>query len=230
MREAAFNFLEQNKVLHIAMLEGLRKDEAEILAASEQGVLLRDKDSGICMLSVSDLEYGRQLIENLAQCYQMVVCQEELIEPVQRKFGFTEIFRCKKVVYLKAEMPELHTDLAIIRPDAEHLQKIKDVYHTIPEAEVDEIHRRGNLFCAFHHGEFVGYAGNHLDGSIGLLEIFEPYQGRGFGEALEIFMIRHVMNKGDIPYGEIVLGNEVSAKLQEKLGFETSKETITWIL
>ena len=43
-------------------------------------------------------------------------------------------------------------------------------------------------------------------------------------------MIRHVMQKGDIPYGEIVLGNEVSTKLQEKLGFETSEETITWLL
>ena len=230
MKETAYSFLNQNKVLHMAMLEGLRKDEAEILAASEKGVLLRDKASGICMISVADLDYGRQLIDELDACYQMVVCQEELNDYIMKKFGFTEVFSCKKVVYFKEEMPGLNTELNIIEPDEEYLQKIKAVYHTIPPEEVDEIHRRGNLFCAFHNGEFVGYAGNHLDGSIGLLEIFEPYQGNGFGEQLEIFMIRHVMKKGDIPYGEIVLGNEVSTKLQGKLGFETSKETITWLL
>lgn len=230
MKQIAYEFLNQNKVLHMAMLEGLRKDEAEILAASEKGVLLRDKASGICMISASDLDYGRQLIDGLDTCYQMVVCQEELNEYIMQKYGFTEVFSCKKVVYFKEEMPELNTDLKIVEPDEEYLQKIKDVYHTIPPEEVDEIRRRGNLFCAFHDGVFVGYAGNHLDGSIGLLEIFEPYQGNGFGEQLEIFMIRHVMQKGDVPYGEIVLGNEVSTKLQEKLGFETSKETITWLL
>jgi len=230
MKETAYEFLNQNKVLHMAMLEGIRKDEVEYLAADERGVLLRDKASGICMISVSDLDYGRQLIDELDTCYQMVTCQEELIDYIMAKYGFTEIFSCKKVVYLKKEKPELKTELTIIEPDAEYLQKIKDVYHTIPPEEVDEIHRRGNLFCAFHNGDFVGYAGNHLDGSIGLLEIFEPYQGNGFGEQLEIFMIHHVMDKGDIPYGEIVLGNTVSANLQDKLGFETSKETITWLL
>lgn len=230
MKEKAIAFLEKDRVLHIAMLEGIRKDEVEYLAADERGVLLRDKASGICMISVADLEYGRQLVDQLESCYQMVVCQEELVDYIMKRYGFTEIFSCKKVVYFKSEKPELKTDLQIVRPDAEYLQKIKDVYHTIPPEEVDEIHRRGNLFCAFCDGEFVGYAGNHLDGSIGLLEIFEPYQGRGFGEQLEIFMIHHVMDKGDIPYGEIVLGNTVSSNLQDKLGFETSKETITWLL
>lgn len=230
MKTKALEYLQKKPVLHIAMIAGIETDTAEILASDPRGVLLQDKESGICMMSVSDLQYGCQLIEELEQCYQMVVCQEELIEPVQMKFGFTEIFRCKKVAYLKKERPVLDTCLEIIRPDEAYLQKIKDVYHTIPEAEVDEIHRRGNLFCAFFENEFVGYAGNHLDGSIGLLEIFEPYQGKGFGEQLEIFMMHHVMDKGGIPYGEIVLGNEISARLQEKLGFETSKETITWLL
>ena len=43
-------------------------------------------------------------------------------------------------------------------------------------------------------------------------------------------MINYILEKGDTPYGEIVIGNEASAKLQKKLGFEISKETITWLL
>lgn len=230
MKELALAFLEKNPILHIAMLEGIRKDEVEYVAVDDRGVLLRDKDSGICMMSVSDFDFGRQLIDELDSCYQMVSCQEELNDLIIAKFGFTDIFSCKKVVYTSKEMPELQTELDIIPPDDEYLQKIKDVYHTIPPEEVDEIRRRGNLFCAFYKGAFVGYAGNHLDGSIGLLEIFAPYQGRGFGEQLEIFMIRHVLSKGDIPYGEIVLGNDVSTKLQQKLGFVESEEVITWLL
>ena len=125
---------------------------------------------------------------------------------------------------------ELITDLDIVRPSEEILQKIKENYHTIPEEEIDEINRRGNLFAAFYQGNFVGFSGNHLEGSLGLLEIFPEYQGRGFGEQLERFMVNYILDKGDTPYGEIVLGNEVSASLQRKLGFQISEETITWLL
>jgi len=38
------------------------------------------------------------------------------------------------------------------------------------------------------------------------------------------------MEKGDVPYGEIVLGNVPSENLQKKLGFEISEEVISWLL
>ena len=113
MKEKALAFLESNRLLHIAMLEGIRKDEVEYLAAEPRGVLLRDKASGICMMSVADLDFGKKLVDDLEECYQMVVCQEELVDYIQKRYGYTDIFSCKKAVYFKKEKPELNTELDI---------------------------------------------------------------------------------------------------------------------
>lgn len=230
MRTKAIAYLEKNHLLHIAMLELLRHESGEILAAEPGGVLLLDRSSDIYMLSAEDRALGKQLLDEIGSCSQIVVCQEDLAAYAEEKFGLHNTFVCHKVAYFREEKPELATELDIRRPDPFYVGKIKAVYHTIPEAEVDEIQRRGNLFCAFCDGQFVGFSGRHLDGSLGLLEIFEPYQGRGFGEQLERFMIRYIIEQGDIPYGEIVEGNTASENLQRKLGFEISEEIITWLL
>lgn len=230
MKDKAIQYLEKNRLLHIAMLESIRRGTAEFLDASEDGVLLLDQSSNVHMLAAASLEKGKDLIDCITDCYQLVLCQEELVPYASEKFGLYTFFPCKKVARFSKEKVELKTDLRIERANAEYITKIKEVYHTIPPEEVDEIGRRGNLFCAFAGEDFVGFSGNHLDGSLGLLDIFPTYQRRGYGEALERFMINYMIDKGDIPYGEIVIGNEASEALQRKLGFEISKETITWLL
>ncbi len=230
MREESISYLEKNRLLHIAMLEAIRRNSAEILDGSEKGVLLLDKSSNVHMLSAVNLTEGLRLLDEIDSCYQLVICQEVLLPYAEEKFQLHDIFRCKKVAYFSKEKLPFHSELEIINPSEEALKKIKENYHTIPEAEIDEINRRGNLFAAFFEGEFVGFSGNHLDGSLGLLEILPPYRGRGFGEQLERYMVNCILDRGDIPYGEIVIGNEISARLQKKLGFETSKETISWLL
>lgn len=226
----AKGYLEKNRLLHIAMLESIRRGTAEILAASEEGVLLLDKSSNVHMVAAASAEKGKELIDCITDCYQLVLCQEELVPYASEKFGLHTLFPCKKVARFSREKVELAADLRIERADTERLAHIKEVYHTIPPEEVDEISRRGNLFCAFAGEDFVGFSGNHLDGSLGLLDIFPEYRRRGYGEALERFMINYIIDKGDTPYGEIVIGNEASEKLQRKLGFEISEETITWLL
>lgn len=230
MMEKAIQYLEKNRLLHIGMLEAIRKGNAEILEASEEGVLLLDRSCNVHMMSAANQEKGKALLDQITDCYQLIVCQEELVPYASEKFGMYTLFPCKKVVRFSKEKLDLKTDLRIERADEAHVTMIKEVYHTIPPEEVDEISRRGNLFCAFAGEEFVGFSGNHLDGSLGLLDIFPAYQGRGYGETLERFMVNYILDKGDIPYGEIVIGNTISENLQRKLGFEISEETITWLL
>ena len=230
MKETGLKYLEKNRLLHIAMLEAIRRDTAEILATSDRGVLLLDGSSNIHMISAADFAYGQKLLDGIASCYQMVLCQEFLVPYAEEKFQLHDVFSCKKVAYFKPDRLAFSSQLSIVRPSETVLRLIKNAYHTIPEAEIDEIHRRGNLFAAFSGDDFVGFSGNHLDGSLGLLEIFPQYRGRGYGEQLERYMVNYILDRGDIPYGEIVIGNEASANLQKKLGFSISQETITWLL
>ena len=182
------------------------------------------------MAAADSEEYGRFLADQIKSCYQMVVTREDMVPYCTEKFGFSEIFKCRKVARFSKEKVSLKTDLRIVHADDVRLAQIKSFYHTIPPEEIDEISRRGNLFCAFSGREFVGFCGNHLDGSLGLLDIFPEYQRRGYGEQLERFMINEMLDRGEIPYGEVVLGNTASVRLQEKLGFDISQEIITWLL
>lgn len=53
-REAAIRFLEKNKLLHMDMLEALKHDKAYVLQVSDQGVLLRIKDTGTLLLAANE--------------------------------------------------------------------------------------------------------------------------------------------------------------------------------
>lgn len=52
-------------------------------------------------------------------------------------------------------------------------------------------------------GKPVGFIGEHLEGSMGLLEILPGYRGKGYGTELESFMICHMLEKGQRPFARL---------------------------
>ena len=62
-----------------------------------------------------------------------------------------------------------------------------------------------------------------------MLEVLEVYRGRGIGKALEVYLMNKALEMGWIPYGQVVVGNEASAKLQESLGVHLSKTPVVWM-
>lgn len=74
----------------------------------------------------------------------------------------------------------------------------------------------------------VGYIGFHEEGSIGMLEVFPEYQRRGIGMALETYIMNLTLERGWIPYGQIIVGNDNSMLLQKKMGLCVSKEQLFW--
>ena len=75
----------------------------------------------------------------------------------------------------------------------------------------------------------VGFMGEHLEGAIGLLHVLPEYRNRGYAQELEAFMIEHMMKKGQVPYGHVVVDNEASMELQKKMGFEFWDGTMSWL-
>ena len=65
---------------------------------------------------------------------------------------------------------------------------------------------------------------------MGLLEILPEHKRKGYGTQIEAFLINEALRRGKIPYAEIVKGNDISVKLQEKLGLEFCKTPIWWLL
>ena len=102
-------------------------------------------------------------------------------------------------------------------------------YNKLSEEEIDILLNTESLFGGYKEENLVGFIGNHLEGSIGLLEIFPPYRRLGYGETLECFMVNHMLEQGRVPFGHIEIENDKSIALQKKLGFTLSEDKLYWL-
>ncbi len=89
--------------------------------------------------------------------------------------------------------------------------------------------REGVMYGAFVENAPVGFAGMHNEGSLGLLYVEEAYRRQGIAVSLEAYIINRTLEKGWTPYGQVIVGNEESFALQEKLGLYRSDRTVWWL-
>jgi RimJ/RimL family protein N-acetyltransferase len=64
---------------------------------------------------------------------------------------------------------------------------------------------------------------------MGLLEIFPEHRKNGYATEMERFMIRRVLENGQIPYCEVETDNDKSLGLQKKLGLTITTQKIYWL-
>lgn len=89
--------------------------------------------------------------------------------------------------------------------------------------------RHGAVYGAFYDEKIVGFIANHEEGSIGMLYVLPEYRKRHVAMALETYCMNLAIERSEIPYGQIVLGNKPSISLPEKMGICFAKGTIVWM-
>lgn len=141
---------------------------------------------------------------------------------------------CKTYAYFCAMPPELDLSSGV---------EIKRLAPTLAETVLSRYHNPGGgytveklatvmrekgVFGAIADGALAGFIGRHRDGSMGMLEVSEQFQKRGIGSALERFLINYVMTFGRVPYCDVFDDNDVSMKLQRRLGLTESCGYTFW--
>ena len=106
---------------------------------------------------------------------------------------------------------------------AEHYSEIGS-----PEYVTERI-LHGAVYGAFYEEKIVGFIADHEEGSIGMLYVLPEYRKRHVAMALETYCMNLAVERGEIPYGQVVLGNEASIHLQEKMGICFAKGTVVWM-
>ena len=107
---------------------------------------------------------------------------------------------------------------------------VKERYHLLTAEEIDAVNARGELYIGHDEaGNPVGMAGSHLEGSMGLLEVFPACRGQGFAMELESFLINRSLARGLTPFCQVTEGNEASHRLQEKLGLCPSDRSVFFL-
>ncbi|WP_443598181.1 GNAT family N-acetyltransferase, partial [Agathobacter sp.] len=75
----------------------------------------------------------------------------------------------------------------------------------------------------------AGIIGIHEEGSIGMLYVKPQYRHQKLAKALETYALNMALENGWIPYGQIIVGNEPSMRLQESMGMHFSKSSVYWM-
>lgn len=223
--------LETNPVLYAGLIQIRKRGTAEILEETENGIFLLDTVSNGVMLAVRNVEMGKEWLRKHSDLHYTLlsVFDRELVDFIRAEYGLTEVLDCYQALYPLNTPPVCEKKLQIRCATQQELPIVLAHYNKLSEAELKQIIARGNLFLAFHNGEAVGFVGEHLEGSMGLLDVFPDCLRQGYGAELESFMISRMLERGLLPYCQVEADNEKSLALQRKLGMTVSREKGYWV-
>ena len=88
---------------------------------------------------------------------------------------------------------------------------------------------RGSILLGYHRERLIGFIGEHLEGSMGLLYVFPEFRRQGFGSALEKICISETLKKSFIPFGQVEKDNQASLALQKRIGMTVSDRLLCWM-
>ena len=85
------------------------------------------------------------------------------------------------------------------------------------------------MLLGYNQDHWIGFIGEHLEGSMGLLYVFPEYRRRGYGAALQRHLISKTLEEGYIPFGQVEKDNHASLRLQKKIGMTQSDNLTVWM-
>ena len=208
----------------------LKRGSGEIIAETENAVLVRDSISGAYMLACLDEAAGAALLDSSIgpDCSLLMVSDHSLGQAAFTRYGFTEKLECYQVAYY-GEKPKPDDRLSVREADEKDLPMLTEHYHLISPDELAEVVRRRSVLLGYFRGQLAGFIGEHLEGSMGILYVLPQYRRMGFGTALQDHMIARTMEKGCVPFGQVEKDNKESMRLQEKIGMTCSDRLIVWM-
>ena len=208
----------------------LKRKSGEILENMENALLVRDNISNAYFFACDDIETGIALLDKHIndECNLLIVTNFKLGQVAFKKYGFSGKLECYQVAYY-GEKPSINSELTIKTADIQDIKMLADNYSLISLEELTEVVKRESILIGYYQGHPIGFIGEHLEGSMGILYVFPEYRHKGFGTDLELYLIAKTIEKGFIPFGQVEKDNEKSLRLQNKIGMTKSDNLITWM-
>ncbi len=230
--------MDLNAIENLNIDRVIKRGTAQIIEKTDDAILLKDTRSKALMLACDDVSKGMEILkQNIDDTKQnngetkplIMISNAELGRRVADKFGYENIMECYQMAFLSKEPPKADDVLEYKTATMEDFPLISREYGLVSKEELKELIERGNIVMGYENSSLVGFIGEHMEGSVGLLQVLQEHRRKGYGTALEIEMIRRTLEKGYIPFGQVVVGNTASLELQKKLGLTKSEGTIFWM-
>lgn len=221
----------KDKLNHIDMIETIERGDAILVAETEHELLIQEK----CSKSYLHTCLSEHVtIDTLSHAKDEVALHQEaakkLLEETGRWFCTMDCYLMTYTQRQKCSMPKCDLPFEIRPLEMEHFDYVAANYDLLDADYVKDLIGMGNhMWGAFIGQELVAFIGKHKKGEMGLLFVEPAYRQHKIGKALEIFLINYEIENGNIPYGEVVDGNEKSMRLQESIGMYSSKNLVHWM-
>ncbi len=229
IKQKVITRLAKEKRRYIHMMEFLNRGIGDVLYENEMNIFLGD--SGVYMISATSKDEAVHMLNGRfhnVSC-DVAVTQEFVKELLEQEFHMRTTMKCYQACYTnKVPLPVRHKNIKVLTK--EKLGYIIENYDCMPVEYVKERLEAGCFWGAYEQDRLIGFIGIHAEGSMGMLFVDEEYRRKGIGESLESFIINLQLTNGQIPYCQIVEGNEASKALQEKLGLYIAQKPMWWMV
>lgn len=185
MKEIALSYLQKDHLSNAGMIEVINRNTAQIKVASDKGVLLKDIVSDVYMLSFDETKDAITAIQKESNVKIVQSTDSLFFQWVKQNMKLKYGMECFQVVYDSKSKRILSNRLCIRKLRKEEEYIVQNNYKKLSKEELHEICNRGNLYVGILDGQMIGFIGNHLEGSIGLLEVFFEYRRQGFAQDLQ---------------------------------------------
>ena len=211
------------------LTELLKHENGRILYQGSEGSIVREGCVGTVISDITDGDRLCRILKQLALSdFSLIALKSrEAAEKVQKEYGFDGCNPCTQWGYIAKDPPKFEPhDIRLLT--AESAQTVGEHYHE----SVDYVRERiaaERMWGLYEDGTLAGFIGIHSEGSIGMLEVFPEFRHKGYGYALEAYLISLHLQRGWIPYCHVIDGNEASIGLQKKLGMVCADLPAIWI-
>ena len=207
MKNEILKFLKQDYLNNLDLIYALEHG-AKIKYYNQAGIMLKFED--IYMLAFKDEKIAEQLLKQIDKCSMLAIHNDKYFNIINQKWRLNK---------------------EIVAYQREYFEFIKENYSTpIEEAYLLERIDANVFVGAFIEKQIVGFAGRHIEGTIGFVEVIKEYRRLGIAQALEQYLMQKLIAENEIIYLQVEVDNYPSMRLHEKLGYERSDDIITWYM
>lgn len=212
------------------IIDPLMSGDASLLYSAPGGVLIREKESGVYMMSADNQADGNAMLGLVSKCNTFVCHQKAFVPAAQEKLGLHQVLDCVAAAYMGAS-PARYDELYAIRTlTLDQLETVRAYYHNVDSnAYIAGRIASGQLWGAFIGETLMGFIGRHEEKSIGMLEVLPQYRRRRVGAELEGFLINRLLSQGRVPFCQVFPDNAASVQLQKSVGMTVSQAHMYWL-
>ena len=222
--------MDMHRIDFLGLDRVLQRGSGEIIVEQDDALLVRDSISGACLLACDDTASGLCILDWQIgrECDLLMVSDYALGQVAFTRYGFSEKLECYQVAYY-GEKPPVDTRISVRVAEEKDLPMLIENYQLLSPEELGKVVGRRSILLGYDRNQLIGFIGEHLEGSMGILYVLPSFRHRGYGTALQTHLIAKTMEKGYIPFGQVEKDNHASLSLQKKLGMTQSPNLIVWM-